>query len=154
MYNLFHKKQSFPFQIMSSWNTALKGWENLGKMEEEFLWKKIIRPLWWVIPSKKNAVLPSKKYKVSQKISVQDPTITRLPEKGVEPEMTQQNMYCKCIVIAIVELASNKIQPVPKKKCTQFKMWWNRMNAKRNSTIAKIGNCYSKQEIKHWNGKF
>ena len=62
-------------------------------------------------------------YRVSQKISVQHPTTTRLPEKEVEPKMTQQKYVLQVTrVIAIVELASNKIQPVPKKKCTQFKM--------------------------------
>ena len=61
-------------------------------------------------------------YKVSQKISVQHPTTTRLPEKEVEPKMTQQKYVLQVTrVIAIVELASNKIQPVPKKNALNSK---------------------------------
>ena len=74
-------------------------------------------------PSKQRmTLLPSKMYRVSQKISVQHPTITRLPEKGVEPKMTQQKYVLQVTrVIAIVELASNKIQPVPKKNALNSK---------------------------------
>jgi hypothetical protein len=60
-------------------------------------------------------VLPSKMYKVSQKISVQHPAITRLPEKGVGPKLTQQKYVLQERVIANVELVTNKIEAVLKK---------------------------------------
>ena len=86
MYNLFHKRQSYPFQIMSSWNTAPMRWKNLGKTKNNSCEKK--KTLWTtVLPSKKR-MLCSEMYKVSQKIIVQNPTITRTRKKEVGPKPT------------------------------------------------------------------
>ena len=90
-------------------------------------------------------------YRVSQKISVQHPTITRLPEKGVEPKMTQQKYVLQVTrVIAIVELASNKIQPVPKKNALNSKCVETEWMQKQDSTIANLEsiNQKKKQEFK------
>lgn len=57
MYNLFHKRQSYPFQIMSSWNTAPMRWKNLGKTKNNSCEKK--KTLWTtVLPSKKECCAP------------------------------------------------------------------------------------------------
>ena len=85
MYNLFHKRQSYPFQIMSSWNTAPMRWKNLGKTKNNSCEKK--NPLDHCAPFKKR-MLCSEMYKVSQKIIVQNPTITRTRKKEVGPKPT------------------------------------------------------------------
>ena len=86
-------------------------------------------------------------YRVSQKISVQHPTITRLPEKGVEPKMTQQKYVLQVTrVIAIVELASNKVNLFPRKMHSiQNVLKQNECKKKHDSTIANLESVNQKK---------
>ena len=67
-------------------------------------------------------------------------------KKGWSQKLTQQKYVLQVKVIAIVELASNKIQPVPKKNELNSKCVETKYMRQKSSTIANLRIVNQKQE--------